>query len=174
LKPNTQPDIRELNPKVSEWMSGFVRKAMAIRPENRYQSVADMRRELQTQVFKVRRPAARPAQPFKLVGAPQTGSPVVERQYRHRASAPAKRTSKACPERSRRGEPAHPVGRWLPALLPIAVPVGVVLILAGVVTFISMVTSSVAAAAVIVVPLILFGLAYYALVSGRRSGPPRI
>jgi serine/threonine protein kinase len=159
LKPDTHPDIRELNPKISAWMSVFVRKAMAVRPENRYQSAGEMRRDLRTQVFKVRRHSAVGPAPLR---APQT----VRRQYRHGARKSAGRSS-------RRGR-TRSSARWLPVLLPIAVPVGVVLFLTVTVTLISLATSSIVTAAVVASPLIFLGLAYYALVSGRRSGPPRI
>jgi len=159
LKPDTHPDIRELNPKISAWMSVFVRKAMAVRPENRYQSAGEMRRDLRTQVFKVRRHSAVGSAPLR---APQT----VRRQYRHGARKSAGRSSRR--SRTRSG------ARWLPVLLPIAVPVGVVLFLTVTVTLISLATSSIVTAAVVASPLIFLGLAYYALVSGRRSGPPRI
>lgn len=159
LKPDTHPDIRELNPRISAWMSVFVRKAMAVRPENRYQSAGEMRRDLRTQVFKVRRHSTVGSAPLR---APQT----VRRQYRHGAHKSAGRSSRR--SRTRSG------ARWLPVLLPIAVPVGVVLFLTVTVTLISLATSSIVTAAVVASPLIFLGLAYYALVSGRRSGPPRI
>ena len=159
LKPDTHPDIRELNPKISAWMSVFVRKAMAVRPENRYQSTGEMRRDLRTQVLKVRHHSAVGSAPLR---TPQT----VRRQYRHGARKSAGRSSRRSGARSG--------ARWLPVLLPIAVPVGVVLFLTVTVTLISLATSSIVTAAVVASPLIFLGLAYYALVSGRRSGPPRI
>ena len=54
LNPDTQPSIQEINPKISPWMAHFVQKAMAIRPEDRFQDTKEMRRELETRIFKLR------------------------------------------------------------------------------------------------------------------------
>jgi serine/threonine-protein kinase len=54
LNPDTQPPIQEINSKISPWMAEFVQKAMAIRPEDRFQDTKEMRHELETRVFKHR------------------------------------------------------------------------------------------------------------------------
>jgi serine/threonine-protein kinase len=54
LNPSAQPAIRELNPRISPWMADFVQKAMAIRPEERFQDTQELRRELETRLFKLK------------------------------------------------------------------------------------------------------------------------
>jgi serine/threonine-protein kinase len=54
LNPDTQPTVQQANPKISPWMAEFVQKAMAIRPEDRFQDTKEMRRELETRLFKLK------------------------------------------------------------------------------------------------------------------------
>jgi serine/threonine protein kinase len=166
LKPDTQPNISEINPKVSPWMISFVRKAMAIRPENRYQSVDKMRQQLQTRVFKVKRaPQARKTASTtrSKSAAPHRTSAREKRQYRYKSRSKSSR-----PKRNA----SQPDKQFLVELLPMAVPIGVVSFLT-VATLVAFASSSFATAAVIIVPLILGGLAYNRFISKRHRGPPR-
>ena len=190
LKPDTQPDIGELNAKVSPWMIAFVRRAMAIRPENRYQSVDAMRRELQTRVFKVRRASrstasrrpARPGAPAPHRAASQrSAAPKEARQYRYGKSGarsqPGSRPKsgakpKSKPSRAGRG-PSSPEKKAVAELLPMVVPIGVVSFLT-LVTLVAFASSSFGVAAIIVISLFFGGLAYNKFTSSRRHrGPPR-
>ncbi|MBN1581494.1 MAG: serine/threonine protein kinase [Anaerolineae bacterium] len=178
LKPDTQPDISELNPKVSPWMIAFVRKSMAIRPENRYQSVVDMRQELQTRVFKVksasRGRAAPRASTASTARKPAPGSaphraPAQEsRQYRYGKSSPRPKTN---PSRSSPGLPQIDK-KMATELLPMAVPIGIVTFLT-VFTILAFASSSFVTAAIMIAPLILGGLAYNKFSSRKHRGPPR-
>jgi serine/threonine-protein kinase len=158
LNPHTQPPLHDLNPKVSPWMARFVQTSMAIRPNDRYQSIKEMRRQLDLRLFKLRRPA--PTQ------SPTRGAgPSARRQYRHRARPT---TRKRPPAR----DLAPTVREMIPIVLPMVVPVTVILTLTTIATII-VATGSSTAAAIIALPLILSGLVYYKLSSRRRRGPPR-
>jgi serine/threonine-protein kinase len=63
LNPATQAPLQQVNAKISPWMAQFVQRAMAIRPEDRFQDTKEMRRELDTRLFKLKSPptAARTA-----------------------------------------------------------------------------------------------------------------
>jgi serine/threonine-protein kinase len=104
LNPDTQPAIREINPKISPWMAQFVQKAMAIRPEDRYQDTQEMRHELETRIFKLRaqtRSTSRAASTPRAASAHTTviGRPAPSQQTVAK-SAPHRQTS------TREGKPA--------------------------------------------------------------------
>ena len=54
LNPDTQLPLQQVNPKVSTWMARYVQKAMAIRPEDRHQTTQEMKRGLESRVFKLK------------------------------------------------------------------------------------------------------------------------
>lgn len=55
LNPEAQSPIQQTNPKISTWMARYVQKAMAIRPEDRHQTTQNMKRELESRVFKLQK-----------------------------------------------------------------------------------------------------------------------
>lgn len=163
LNPSTQPAIQELNPKITPWMVKFVQKSMAIRPESRYQSIGEMRRELETQLFKVKKAGKKAF--VQEASQPSRSSGRLQRGYRY---------SRRTPSRSRHDK--HPLvqnaPKVLPIILPMLVPITVVATLALIVAVLFSMGSSLLAA-VVVTPLIFSALIYYALISGRHRGPPR-
>ena len=54
LNPEAQSPIQQANPKVSTWMARYVQKAMSIRPEDRHETTREMKRELESRVFKLK------------------------------------------------------------------------------------------------------------------------
>ena len=166
LKPDTQPDIKELNPKVSPWMITFIRRSMAIRPENRYQSIDAMRQELQTRLFKVKSRRTTGA-PHRKAASRQT--PRHARQQYKRAAAksapaaaPPKNAAPATPPANHK-----PLGEFAPMLLPIVV----VSTLTFAVVVALMLSSQ--AAVFVILPLLLGGMAYNKWFSDHHRRPPR-
>jgi serine/threonine protein kinase len=162
LNPDTHPAIQELNPKISPWMARFVHRAMTIRPEDRFQSTGEMRQELETRLFKLKTQALVNSNSQDTAGSAQQG---VSRNYRYRPYGHTHWT------RARRTLIKN-APKALPVVLPVLVPVAVVTVLTVVVALAFSLGSSMLAAA-IVTPLVLSGLIYYRLVSGRHHGPPR-
>jgi serine/threonine protein kinase len=163
LNPSTQPAIQELNPKITPWMVKFVQKSMAIRPESRYQNIGEMRQELETQLFKVRKAGKKAtvqeaSQPSRSAGRLQRGY-----RYGRRVSPRPKHDKHPL---------VHNAPKVLPVILPMLVPITVVATLALIVAVLFSMGSSVLAA-IVVTPLIFSALIYYALISGRHRGPPR-
>lgn len=154
LKPDTQPGMRELNPKISPWMEAFVRRAMAIRPEDRYQSVGEMRRELQARLFKVRQ---RRAQPHHHM-APE-----------HAGSISPTESDQAQTEQSDQQPSAEPE---LSPLGKMAVPITTIAITTVLIAMISIAASS-GNVIVIFGVIALSSLIYEHLFGDRRRGPPR-
>jgi len=161
LNPDTQPAMDELNPRLSPWMVRFVAKAMTIRPQDRYQSVSEMRSELETRLFKLKTSRSSSRVP----GKPPAKTRFLTRGYRYapHASRRWRRTKKLI----RQSTP-----RILPVVAPMLVPVAVVFTLTVIVAFLFSIGSSLLVA-VIVTPLVFSALVYYGLVSGRRNKTPR-
>jgi serine/threonine-protein kinase len=198
LNPDTQPPIQEINHKISPWMAKFVQKAMAIRPEDRYQDTKEMRRELETRIFKLRsqsKVAARrtpehttvigrsaPSRPALGKTAPQRPAQVtiagrIPRDQPKQQAAKSQRSSgpgHATPSRANPPPPPHQRGDnpTVREALPMVVPVAVVFTLAVVVSVVFATGSSLATAAVIA-PLVFTAWAYHKIKSGRDKRPPR-
>lgn len=155
LNPDTQPPINRLNPKISPWMAHFVRRAMAIRPEQRFQSVKQMRGELDRRLDNLRQQQTQ-------AGASQT----VQQQYRR--------------ERDRRSRVTQYAKRYLeqeapklaPIVLPMLKPVSVIVVLTVAVTVL-LSASPLAVSALVLAPLILGGLMYHRARGKRKQGPPK-
>ncbi len=146
LNPRTQPSIRELNPKVSFWMASFVEKAMAIRPENRFQSVSEMRRSLDAHLA-------------KLCAARRT---IYARAYRHPPGS----------DRWQRPENRQAYS-WSPVILPMARPVSTLMLLVFLMGI--MVVGGLPAILAIGMPLTVVALLYHRFNGGRHNRrSPRI
>lgn len=180
LKPDTQPNMRELNPKVSSWMIAFVQKAMSIRPEDRYQSVGEMKRDLEARVFKVKqqprtaahRTRAQTAQPAASSAPRRAPKPQTEqRQFRFGPSQP-KRTTQQAPQQQPATQPP-PAPKPLTPLAQMAIPVVTISAAVAVVVLLSVASSSFWGAVLVFGPLILGGLAYGQFIAGRHRRPPR-
>jgi len=190
LNPDTQAPLQQINPKVSPWMAHFVAKAMSIRPEERFQSAQEMRRELDTRVFKLKRAgqstattqatAKTQSQTTVTARPPATRRPAA-RTYSTRTDQASKRRKTA--QRQYRqltgrkpsqdmDDIRETVRRLMPVALPVAVPVAVIFTLTVVVSIIFATGSTLLAAAVIA-PLIFSAWTYYKLKSGRSRKPPR-
>ncbi|MBN1937660.1 MAG: protein kinase [Anaerolineae bacterium] len=183
LRPDTQPDMRELNPKISTWIVAFVRRAMAIRPENRYQNVGEMQRDLQARVFKVKQQTrtATPRTPQQTTQPASPGMPphrahqTEQRQYRFGSSQPkqtAKRATNQQPA-TQSTPPTPPEAKPLAPLAQMAIPVMTISAVVAVVVLLSVASSSFWGAMLVFVPLILGGLAYGQFIAGRHRRPPR-
>jgi serine/threonine-protein kinase len=190
LNPDTQAPLQQINPKVSPWMAHFVAKAMAIRPEERYQSTSEMRRELDTRVFKLKRAgqattttqATAKAKPRTKVTARRPAARAASRRaQKTRTHLASKR--KGTTQRQHRpltgrttsqdvDDMRETVRRLMPIALPVAVPVAVIFTLTVVVSIIFATGSTLLAAAVIA-PLVFSAWTYYKLKSGRSKKPPR-
>ena len=142
-------------------MAKFVQKAMTIRPQDRYQSVGEMRRELQTQLFKLKPPQKKPPKVSQKPPKPQ----YVRKQYRYRVTTATR--LKRARKTLRRNAP-----KMLPVLAPMLVPISVVFGLAVLVAFVFSMGSSLVTAAV-ATPLVFSALIYYSLVSGRNDRPTK-
>lgn len=140
LNPGAQPRIRELNPKVSFWMARFVQKAMAIRPEDRFQSVGEMRRALESHLAKLR--AARRT--------------IYARAYRRAQSSDGWERPPRPPERS-----------WSPVVMPMIRPVVTLTLLAFLSGI--MVVGGLPAVMIIGLPLTLAAILYHRLDRGRHN-----
>ena len=158
LNPDTQPPIHKLNTKISPWMTLFVRKAMAIRPENRFQSVKGMQAELDKRLLKLKQQARSntPAHQTK-----QT----IKQQYRRASRRPRQKTNEA-----RRYLEEYSV-KLAPIMLPMLKPVTVVASLTVFVTIVLALGPSVAA--LVIAPLILGGVLYHKLRNRRHQDPPK-
>ena len=168
LKPDTQPNMRELNPKISTWMETFVRRAMAIRPENRYQSIGEMQRDLQTRIFKVRQQNR---------ATPHRARPSNERAISTDQSPSTKpQPFRLGRTRSRRTPHQHPTPESPPPdlapLAQMAEPIATILLVVGIVALIGIASSSAGGALITFGILILTGL-IYGRFSGRHRRPPR-
>jgi serine/threonine-protein kinase len=159
LNPDTHPPIHELNPKISPWMTRFVAKAMAIRPEDRYQSVGEMRTELETRLLKLRHQSRTGQTP------PPRMKQTVKRQQRRR-----QRSRPTTIQVKRYLDEYTP--RLAPVVLPMLKPVTVIVGLTVAVTAI-MSTGSFAVAALIIAPVILGGMLYHRVRNREDRGPPR-
>jgi serine/threonine-protein kinase len=159
LNPDTQPPIHKLNPKISPWMTQFVRKAMAVRPEERFQSVQEMRRALDRRLFKLKRQS----QPISTSQEPEH---TIHQQYRQHS-----RRQSRSPRTARRylDEQAP---KLAPVVLPMLLPVSVIVVLTVSVTIL-LSSSSTAVSALVIAPLILGGMLYHKIRSHRHRGPPR-
>jgi len=157
LNPDTQPPIHKLNPKISPWTAQFVRKAMAIRPENRFQNAKEMRRELDTRLFKLKTQA-------KTRTPVRRAPPPPQRQFRRAARERAKRLA-----RRYLTQETH---KMVPVIRPMLIPFTVTLTLAVIVTII-FATSSPVVSAIVITPFVLGALIYYKFTSRRRQGPPK-
>ena len=159
LNPDTQPALQELNPKISPWMAQFVQRAMAIHPQDRFESVREMRRELDKRLFKLKRESRAAS-------------------VRHRAAHDDRREPAEPPAPPARRPPwaRHYVEEYTPRLapvvLPILVPVTVIVVLAVFVTVL-LSTSSTTVSALVIGPLILGGMIYHKIRQHRQQGPPR-
>jgi serine/threonine protein kinase len=159
LNPDTQPALQELNPKISPWVTQFVQRAMAIHPQDRFESVREMRRELDKRLFKLKR-ESRAA------------------RARHRAPHDYKRGSAEPPAAPTRRAPGvrHYVEEYTPRLAPVVLsilaPVTVIVVLAVFVTVL-LATSSTTVSALVIGPLILGGMIYHKIRQHRQGGPPR-
>jgi serine/threonine protein kinase len=159
LNPDTQPALQELNPKISPWMAQFVQRAMAIHPQDRFESVREMRRELDKRLFKLKRESRAAS-------------------VRHRAAHDDRREPAEPPAPPARQPPwvRHYVEEYTPRLapvvLPILVPVTVIVVLAVFVTVL-LSTSSTTVSALVIGPLILGGMIYHKIRQHRQQGPPR-
>jgi len=159
LNPDTQPALQELNPKISPWMAQFVQRAMAIHPQDRFESVREMRRELDKRLFKLKRESRAAS-------------------VRHRAAHDDRREPAEPPAPPARRPPwaRHYVEEYTPRLapvvLPILVPVTVIVVLAVFVTVL-LSTSSTTVSALVIGPLILGGMIYHKIRQHRQRGPPR-
>jgi serine/threonine-protein kinase len=162
LNPDTQPPIQQVNPKISPWMVQFVRRSMAIRPENRFQNVDEMRQEIDTRLFKLKEQSRVTASVRR---APETTKPqTVRRQYRHGSREQTKAKDKRYLDVD--------APDLMPVIRPAIVPLTVTLTLAVIVTII-FVTGSPVVSAVVGVPLVLGALIYNKLSSRRRQDPPK-
>ena len=161
LKPDTQPPIQEINPKISPWVANFVRRAMCIRPEDRYQSARDMRRELDTRLFKLKR------QSLVETTARRTRRSVEEQGRRHTQQTDRQQNTNTHPARSQ-DSPLELLPVVLPVLVPIAVIVSITVV-AGVILSVgpSLLT------AILGSPLVIGALIYYNLTSKQRKPPWR-
>ncbi len=175
LKPDTQPNMRELNPKISSWMIAFVHKAMSIRPQDRYQNIGEMKRDLEARVFKVRqrprttthRAATHPAASSAQHRAPQPQTE--QRQYRAGPSR-AKPAAGQAPQQPPK-QPSQP--KPLAPLTQMAIPVATITATVAVVVLLSVASSSFWGAMLVFGSLILGGLAYGRFIAGRHRRPPR-
>ena len=159
LNPEAQPPIHSINPKISPWMTQFVHKAMAIRPENRFQSVKEMQRALDKRLVKLKQ---QPTLDRASQRSPQTEKQQYRRrsQPQHRASEHAKRyLSEYAP-------------KLTPVVLPMLVPVTVIVVLTVSITVL-LSTSSAAMSALVISPLILGGMIYHKIRGQRHRGPPK-
>jgi hypothetical protein len=139
-------------------MGRFVQQAMAIRPEDRFQSAAEMTRELEARMFKLRK---------------DSGFQVRVSRDRPAARQAVLRGSQTWTGRGKRRIKLRPHrGRMAPVVLPMVVPFTVLLALTFAVGLI-LATGSSTAAAVIIAPLLLGGLVYYRIFAGRKQGPPK-
>jgi serine/threonine protein kinase len=155
LNPDTQPTINELNPKISPWMAQFVRKAMAIRPENRFQSVEAMRTALDRRLDKLK-------QRTQSSDTSQRVQQNVKRQQ-------VKRRQQAVKVKRYVDEYAPRVG---PVVTPMLKPIAIV---GGLFAFVTIVAAvgSFPVAALVLAPLILGGLLYHRGRGKQEKGPPR-
>ncbi len=159
LNPDTQPALQQLNPKISPWMAQFVQRAMAIHPQDRFESIREMRRELDQRLFKLKR---------------ESRTARVRSTARRRSlSVPA--GSEAAPDR-RIARPRSYVEEYTPRVAPVVtpmlVPVTVIVVLTVFVTVL-LSTSSATVSALVIGPLVLGGMIYHQIRQHRRRGPPR-
>jgi serine/threonine protein kinase len=159
LKPDTQPPIQEINPKISPWLADFIRRAMCIRPEDRYQSVREMRRQLDTRLFKLKRRS--------MVEATARRSRL-SRQKQHQRHT--EQTTGWDGSRTRGGTPQDSPLDLVPVVLPVLVPIAVIVSLTVVVTVILSVGPSLLTA-LLGSPLVVGALIYYALTTKQRKPP---
>ena len=159
LNPATQPPLQELNPKISTWMAQFVGRAMAIHPQDRFESVREMQRELDQHLFKLKR-ASRAARV-----RPST------RRLPMSEPAESKAASGRPIARPRRYVEEY-TPRVAPVVMPMLVPVTVIVVLTVFVTVL-LSTSSATVSALVVGPLIVGGMIYHQVRQHRRRGPPR-
>jgi serine/threonine-protein kinase len=159
LKPDTQPPIQEINPKISPWLADFIRRAMCIRPEDRYQSVREMRRQLDTRLFKLKRRS--------MVEATARRSRL-SRQNQHRRHT--EQTTGWDSSRTRGGTSQDSPLDLVPVVLPVLVPIAVIVSLTVVVTVILSVGPSLLTA-LLGSPLVIGALIYYALTTKQRKPP---
>jgi serine/threonine protein kinase len=158
LNPDTQPPLQELNPRISPWMTQFVQQAMAIHPQDRFESVREMRKELDQRLFKLKREsrAARVRHPT----VPEVPEPAED----------------TAPRAHRAPEIRHYVEEYTPRVSPIVtrilVPVTVIVVLALFVTVLLATTSS-TVSALVIGPMILGGLIHHKIRQHRHRGPPR-
>jgi serine/threonine-protein kinase len=159
LKPDTQPPIHQLNPKISPWMTQFVRKAMAIRPENRFQNVKAMRSALDRRLAKLKEQS-------RSSSASQRVQQTVKRQPQRRSRKPRQDAIRA----------KRYLDEYAPQLAPVIRPMlKPITVVGGLFAFVTVVAAvgSFPIAALIMAPLILGGLLYYKGRGGRDQGPPR-
>jgi serine/threonine-protein kinase len=186
LNPDTQPPIQRLNPNVSPWMAKYVQKAMTIQPGDRYQNVNEMRQELETRLFKLRtQPKASVSSPDATRGTYRRGgdSPPTSA----RASAPSKRLARRAPREDRharykvlkssdwyrvRRSLVRNAPKTLKVVWPALVPISVVMVLTMLVALLFASGSTLLVVAVIT-PLVVGGLIFKGLFSGRNRGPPK-
>lgn len=159
LNPDTQPALQELNPKISPWMRQFVQRAMAIHPQDRFESVREMRQELDKRLFKLKR-ESRAASARHRTAHDHTREPAEP------PAAPARHPPGA------RHYVEEYTPRLAPVVLPILVPVTVIVVLAVFVTVL-LSTSSATVSALVIGPLILGGMIYHKIRQHRQRGPPR-
>jgi serine/threonine protein kinase len=169
LNPDTQPPMRELNPKLTTWMVKFVQKSMAIHPRDRYAGVGEMIAELEIREFKLKgQPRAAPTPPDTAAYQARRASHSHETarpQVRYRAR---KRTGSSY----RKGSLIGDTPKLLPVVAPMVVPITVILTLTVIVALVFSMGSSLLTAAV-VTPIFFTALVYYKLVSGRHKKPPK-
>jgi len=163
LNPDTQPSIRQLNARISPWMTQFVRRAMAIRPEERFQSTREMRTALERRLATLKQQPSSSNAPKR---SAQPSSPTESRRYRRARRSPRTATQYA----KRYLEENAP--KLAPVILPMLVPVSVIVVLTVAVTVL-LSTSSVAASVLVLAPLVLGGTLYHQIRNKRQGGPPR-
>jgi serine/threonine-protein kinase len=161
LKPDTQLSIREVNPKISPWMAQFVQRAMAIRPEDRFQTVRQMRVKLADRVTQLKQQSQTSAT-YKRRPAQQT----MQRPFK-RASVQSARNLRYVERLLRKYAP-----QVAPEVVRMLVPVTAIVTLTLFVTIL-LATSSSAVAILVIAPLVLGGMLYHKARNNRRSGPPR-
>jgi serine/threonine protein kinase len=163
LNPDTQPSIHQLNSRISPWMTQFVRRAMAIRPEERFQSTREMRTALDRRLAKLKQQPSGNNVPKR---SAKPSSSTESRRYRRAKRSPRRATQYA----KRYLEENAP--KLAPVVLPMLVPVSVIVVLTVAVTVL-LSTSSVAVSALILAPLVLGGSLYHQIRNKRHGGPPR-
>jgi len=159
LNPDTQPALQELNPRISPWMAQFIQRAMAIHPQDRFESTREMRRELDKRLFKLKRES-------RAGGGRHRAAPDDMREQAESQAAPRRQPGRP------RGYVEEYTPRLAPVVVPILMPVTVIVVLAVFVTVL-LSTSSTTVSALVIGPLILGGMIYHQIRQHRRRGPPR-